>query len=406
MRRCPNKVLRRRAVRASTKDLNLNGEAFGRAKYEATSRTRDDPKTSFNQSTVVDAGVVEAGAKSLIFYPVDPISDPRWRHFIEHDARATVFHTPGWLLTLRETYGYEAVVHTTSAPSEPVANGVVFCRVKSWFTGSRLVSLPFSDHCEPLIGPGEDAGEFANLSDSNRWRYVELRPVTAIPNGTHCQGGFQESENFWLHRLDLSPTSAELFRHFHTDCVRRKIRKAEKEHVACEEGNNPALLESFYRLLLRTRRRHGLPPQPKKWFRNLSKYLTEHIKIRVASKDGQPIASILTFSYKGKLMYKYGCSDERYHRFGGMQLLLWRAIEEAKENNYSEFDLGRCEWENSGLRIFKDRWGASRSKLTYWRYQPGRLSFAREHRMVRRALHLCPPSLLQIAGRSLYRHIG
>jgi lipid II:glycine glycyltransferase (peptidoglycan interpeptide bridge formation enzyme) len=83
----------------------------------------------------------------------------------------------------------------------------------------------------------------------------------------------------------------------------------------------------------------------------------------VASKDGQPIASVLTFSYNNKLMYKYGGSDERYHRFGGTQLLLWRAIQAAKEKNYSEFDLGRCEWENCGLRT-KDRWGATRSKLT------------------------------------------
>jgi lipid II:glycine glycyltransferase (peptidoglycan interpeptide bridge formation enzyme) len=84
----------------------------------------------------------------------------------------------------------------------------------------------------------------------------------------------------------------------------------------------------------------------------------------VASRDGWPIASIFTFNYKDKLMFKYGCSDERYHRFDGMQLLLWRAIQEAKEKNFAEFDLGRCEWGNSDLRAFKDRWGASRSRLT------------------------------------------
>ena len=168
----------------------------------------------------------------------------------------------------------------------------------------------------------------------------------------------------------------------------------------------PLLLDSFYELLLRTRLRHRLPPQPKSWFQNLSKFLADNIKIRVASKNGQPIASILTFSYKNKMMYKYGCSDERYHRLGGIQLLLWRAIQEAKEKNYSEFDLGRCEWDNLGLRTFKDRWGASRSPLTYWRYGPGGFSADHEHRFARKILRLCPPRLLQAAGRSFYRHIG
>ena len=37
-----------------------------------------------------------------------------------------------------------------SPPDEPLENGFLFCRVESWLTGRRLVSLPFSDHCEPL----------------------------------------------------------------------------------------------------------------------------------------------------------------------------------------------------------------------------------------------------------------
>ena len=337
---------------------------------------------------------------------IDPITDPRWTELIARDARASLFHTPGWLLALRQTYGYQPVVFTTSSPSQSLANGVVFCRVRSWLTGSRLVSLPFSDHCEPLVGAGEDPGDFIDYDASDHWRYVELRPVDAAPGVKLGKNSFHEAERFWLHRLDLSPTAGEIFRRFHPDCIRRKIRRAEREGVVCDEGNSEALLESFYGLLKRTRRRHRLPPQPKAWFRNLAMFLANSIKIRVASKDGRPIASILTFSCKNKLIYKYGCSDERYHRIGGIQLLLWRAIQEAKEKNFAEFDLGRCELGNSGLRIFKDRWGTNRSKLTYWRCQLKRLSADRELLFARRFFSLCPYSLLQVAGRSFYRHIG
>lgn len=337
---------------------------------------------------------------------VDPIADPRWTELIGRDTRAGIFHTPGWLSALRQTYGYEPVVLTTSPPSQPLANGVVFCRIKSWFTGSRLVSLPFSDHCEPLLGAGEDPGEFVNLAAMDHLRYVELRPLDAVPGVKLKQNSFHEAEIFWFHRLDLSPGIGEIFHRFHLDCVRRKIRRAERESVLYEEGNTSELLDHFYQLLLRTRRRHRLPPQPKSWFCNLARCLGDNIKIRVAYRNGDPIASILTFDYKNKLMYKYGCSDERYHKFGGMQLLLWRAIEEAKEKNYEEFDLGRCELGNSGLKVFKDRWGATRSKLTYWRYQSNKISADREIQVARRIFRLFPPSLLQAAGRSFYRHIG
>src|SRR5204862_7134910 len=98
------------------------------------------------------------------------------------------------------------------------------------------------------------------------------------------------------HRLNLSPSSDELFRHFHKDCVQRKIRRAEREAVVYREGNSPELLSSFYQLMLRTRRRHQLPPQPLDWFRNLVRCMGDSLKIRVASKDGRPIASIVTLS--------------------------------------------------------------------------------------------------------------
>jgi CelD/BcsL family acetyltransferase involved in cellulose biosynthesis len=365
---------------------------------------------------MLDTAIVGAGpcGLSIAAHPrhqgmtphvVDPIADPRWSEFIDRDNRAGLFHSPGWLLALRQTYDYEPVVLTTSPPSQPLANGLVFCRIKSWFTGTRLVSLPFSDHCEPLVDADEDPGEFINPAAMDRLRYVELRPVDAAPTAKPRETSFREAEIFWFHRLDLSPGVGEIFHRFHCDCVRRKIRKAERESVLYQEGNTPQLLESFYRLLLRTRRRQRLPPQPKAWFRNLAKYLPDNIKIRVAYKKDRPIASILTFSYKNKLIYKYGCSDERYHRFGGMQLLLWRAIQEAKEKNYEEFDLGRCELANSGLQIFKDRWGARRSKLTYWRYQTN-LSVDRELKVAKKFFRVCPPSFLQVAGRSFYRHIG
>ena len=52
--------------------------------------------------------------------------------------------------------------------------------------------------------------------------------------------------------------------------------------------------------------------------------------IHVASKDGLPIAGILTLSFKKTLVYKYGGSDAAHHSLGGMPFLFWRAIQEAQ----------------------------------------------------------------------------
>ena len=88
-------------------------------------------------------------------YKIDPLSDPRWPEFLQRHPDAAIFHTPAWLEALRRTYGYEAVVYTASNPGSDLTNGIPFCRINSWLTGRRLVSLPFSDHCQQMIARSE-----------------------------------------------------------------------------------------------------------------------------------------------------------------------------------------------------------------------------------------------------------
>ena len=86
-------------------------------------------------------------------FELDPTTDPRWPIFLAEQPNAGIFHTQGWLTALRLTYGYRPLAFATGDDSS-LKHAVVFCENRSLFTGCRLVSLPFSDHCEPLAqGP-------------------------------------------------------------------------------------------------------------------------------------------------------------------------------------------------------------------------------------------------------------
>ncbi len=343
-------------------------------------------------------------------YRIDPLSDPRWAEFVERHPRASVFHTPGWLQALRRTYGYVPVAYTTTPPGRDLTNGLVLCRVRSLLTGRRLVSLPFSDHCEALIDNPDDLALLLRSLEldgtTEAWNYVEIRSRTAAGVPPPCS---KPADAFYLHTIDLTPRLEEIFQRLHKNCTQRKIRRAEREGLTYEEGRSQVLLEKFYRLLLRTRRRHQLPPHPRAWFRNLVDCLGDQVKIRVASKDGQPIASILTLTFKDALTYKYGCSDQRFHNLGGMHLLLWRTIQEGKQIHARELDLGRTDADNHGLIAFKDRWGAAKCHLTYWRYpaQPvPATSTGWRMQMARKVFSRIPDNLLVVTGKVFYRHIG
>jgi Acetyltransferase (GNAT) domain len=346
-------------------------------------------------------------------YELNPLTDPRWADLVARHPDASVFHAPAWLEALSSTYGYEPAALTTTAPAKPLQNGLVFCRVKSALTGSRLVSLPFSDHCQPLAsGQGELLELLQGLrgmAEANSWKYLELRPVGELGAEVSSAAGLAESSAFWLHLLDLRPGEETLFRGFHKSCVQRKVQKSEKEGLICEEGRSERLLKMFYGLLLLTRRRHQLPPQPLVWFRNLLECFGEALTIRIALKDGQAVASMLTLLHNKTLTYKYGCSDANFHNLGGMPFLFWRAIRDAKKRGAEQFDFGRSETDNPGLITFKDHWGGRRSMLKYYRYPARPAEQGRPGWQVeagRAAFSMLPDFCLVAAGRLLYKHFG
>lgn len=349
-----------------------------------------------------------AGVKMGV-YEIDPLRDPRWLELLQRSAAASVFHTRGWLEALQRTYDYEPVVYTTSPPGADLANGWVFCRVRSWLTGNRLVSLPFSDHCDPLVEKLEHYEELSHAlhaqCDQHGWKYLEYRPLTTGP----LEEGFETSQAFYLHKLDLGQDLENLFRNLHKDSTQRKIKRADREGITCVEGYSEPLLSQFYRLLVETRQRHQLPPQPLQWFINLAGCIGSQLKIRVALNKGVPIASILTLSSRRTLVYKYGCASERFFRLGGMQMLFWQIIKDAKEKGMTELDLGRSEVTNQGLIVFKDRLGAARRELRYWRYSAGfRLSSFPSRPTLHKngLLSYVPARLLTAGGKLLYKHFG
>lgn len=343
-------------------------------------------------------------------YSLNPILDGRWDELVASHPSASVFHHKGWLKALAATYGYRPFVVTSTPPGMALSDGIAFCEVKSWITGRRLVSLPFSDHCEPLINENGGLLEFTKWmrteSEEHKWKYIELRPTVGKMDSECC---LVESQSFWCHTLELAPTLEKIFNSLHKDCMQRRIRRAERERLSYESGCSEGLLNEFYRLLVMTRKRHHLLPQPRAWFHNVLAFMEPDVKIRLARKEGVAIAGILTLRHGRTVVYKYGCSDAEFHHLAGMPFLLWKMIEESKMSRAEQIDFGRTDISNRGLMEFKNRLGATCRQLTYLRY-PGN---ARKGSVVepylpaaRRLFSVMPDVITSIAGRVAYRHIG
>jgi hypothetical protein len=346
-----------------------------------------------------------------MIYEIDPITDRRWEGFIARHPHSSMFHTPGWLLALQRTYGYEPVVYTTSPPQEELTNGLVFCRVSSWITGRRLVSLPFSDHCDPLLEDGSSGAalfeELRKKLPEHHWRYIEIR--SRRHGVAVLQDPSWSSESYCFHSIDLAPEESDIFKNLHRRCLRQKIRRAEREKLVYRDGCSSDMLKTFYHLLMTTRKKHCVPPQPFDWFLNLSECLGPALQVRLALAGDVPVAGLVTIQFRDTMVAKYSAGDSRYKDRGGTPWLFWKTIQDAKRKDIKEMDLGRSDWDNPGLIAFKDHLGAKRLSLNYWK-NPRPASYSSVFGPLRRPAGWifghAPLPVLTMAGRLLYRHIG
>jgi len=135
----------------------------------------------------------------------------------------------------------------------------------------------------------------------------------------------------------------------------------------------------------------------------------DKVEIRLARKNGAPIAAILTLRHGSCLVFKYGSSDARFHNLGGMPFLLWRLIEESKAAGAQKIDFGRSDLDHEGLIVFKDRLGTKKTLLTYYRHtnETGRQEASPwESQGLREIICRLPEAFLSKASRVLYKHLG
>ncbi len=213
-----------------------------------------------------------------------------------------------------------------------------------------------------------------------------------------------------LHQFDLAPAEEALLKACHESSIRQSIRRAEREKLRYDSGNSEKLLDDLFSLMVMTRRKHKLPPQPRAWFRNLLDSLPGIAKIHVAYHAESPAAAIFTCAFGRRYIYKYGASDPAYMNLGGTPLLFWRAIQEAKAAGLAWFDMGRTDIGHEGLATFKERWGAKPAPLEYYRAPaPAQADIGRDSGFVKLAgpvFARLPDSMLIAAGKFFYRHMG
>ena len=339
---------------------------------------------------------------------VDPLGCSEWDARVASHPQSTIFHGAGWARVLRDTYGHRPF-YIARQEGRRLAGLLPVMEVSSWLTARRGVSLPFTDFCPALKGAGCDQEDLfrkaMELGGQRRWKTFECRDFDAAWEGS------RPSVSYYGHAIDLGVSRERLFQSCEAS-VRRGVRKAERMGVRVDFDVGEDSMRMFFALHCGTRRRHGLPPQPWRFFLNIQRFLLSLGQgfIATARWEGRPLAAAVFFHDERQALYKFGASDYAFQRLRPNNLLMWGAMNHCAERGLATLNLGRTSLSNAGLRRFKIGLGAIEEEIRYAKYDFSSKQFVRDVDRVEgwfnQVFAHLPLPVLRLSGVVLYPHLS
>jgi CelD/BcsL family acetyltransferase involved in cellulose biosynthesis len=339
---------------------------------------------------------------------VDPRNDPLWCRLVNR-VSSSVFHSPSWMQVLSDTYGWELHAYVVLDDRGEPRAGLPFCRISDML-GERIVSIPFSDYCDPLA------------DDSNFWRLlidrlldeqqsVSLRCLhNSLPLADER---FTLAKQAKWHRLDLRPELGALWDAMH-DSTHRAIRKSERAGLTVRVAQSVQELRSFFEMHLKVRKyKYGLLAQPYSFFQNIWRHFVDvqHGFLLLAIHEDKIVAGDFFLDWKDTLYYKFNASLPGDLSYRPNDLLIWEGIQQGKNRGFAYLDFGLSDIDQEGLIRYKRKFGTEEKTISFLRHTPNGPP-TRAEKELRELLgkltnrftdHLVPDSITERAGEDLYR---
>jgi len=339
---------------------------------------------------------------------IRPQTDSLWERLVQ-SQKSTVFHSPEWMEVLTDTYDFDIRAQVlVNEAGEPEA-GIPFCQIED-IKKKRLVTLPFSDYCDPLL---ESYEQWTSLTEPF---FAENCPYTirCVHNDVPlADDRFQQVDKAKWHGLDLNPDLDSLWHGVHSS-ARRAIRKAEREGVIVRIAEQEEDLRAFFELHLGVRKyKYRMVAQPYRFFESIWRHFieTQQGLLMVAIHQDKIIGGVLFLVWKNRLYYKFNASAPINLAVRPNDLMIWEGIKYGKTQDYTYLDFGLSDWDQEGLVRYKRKFATEEKTISFLRYEPDGGPTYQEQQLRRLFPQLTdlftdesvPDTITEKAGEILYR---
>lgn len=342
----------------------------------------------------------------------------KWDAFVEAHPHGWLSHQTSWCTVLEQSFphiqGHFLAVRKNNVGH--IRSGIAMYLVRSRLIGTRLVSVPFSSLCDPLLDRAEDAELLLNaLLDFQKEAHashVEIHTSFSDKLLGNLHPGI--SQSYCHHFIPLDSSPELIMKTFHKSCVQRAIKKALSSdlrlHIAADEQD----MACFYRLYVLTRKRLALPPMPYRFFQALWKVYgrTGHLQLLFAVHAGRSVAGVIMLICKGRSILEFIADDGCARQLRPVHFLIWESIQRAQAMGCNLLSLGRTHQNNTGLLSFKEHWGTVTEDMRDYYFPSDAAPMGNnkeasvKYRIISAVARKSPGWLFQLLGNFCYRHLG
>ena len=295
--------------------------------------------------------------KNIIIEKLTPDYKEAWDKFVTKHTEGSFFHLSGWQRVIEQAYGHETY-YLLAREDKRVLGVLPLGHIRSRLFGNALISNPFcvyggaiADN-KSILTQLEAAAEQEAIN--RKVDYLELRNRKA----THTDWPVKELYVTFRKKIDPNPE-------VNMKAIPRKqramVRKGIKAGLVSEVHEN---VDTFFHIYSTSVRDHGTPVFPKRYFSILKDEFGKQCEVRVVSKKGQPISTVMSFYYRDEVLPYYGGGIREARLYKSFDFMYWDLMQTVCQQGINIFDYGRSKL-GTGSYSFKKNWGFNPVPLQY-----------------------------------------
>ncbi|MDT9597755.1 FemAB family XrtA/PEP-CTERM system-associated protein [Sphingosinicella rhizophila] len=292
------------------------------------------------------------------------IDDTAIRAFVETCPDAQLFHLPEWSRAVEAGCGQRGHYLIAESESGAIAGLLPLSEIRSRLFGSALVSAGF--------GVGGGAIGSREAVDALADAAVELAATLDCPTvelrGGAIPAGWRRIESVYAGFARDLPTDDEAILAAIPRKQRAEVRRALGYDLQTRIDRD---IELHYRVYAESVRNLGTPVFPRALFRSMLEAFGDKADIVTVSRDGRPVASVLSFYFKGSVLPYWGGGTMEARSWRANELLYFELMRHAVRRGCTCFDFGRSKY-GTGAFAFKKNWGFTPEPLSYSVHGHGR----------------------------------